>query len=114
MTGDGWRLVRGGCRGFDLDAPQLWFASPAYGAGRTTLSGSRHRITRGDSAVWTLDRHDRITYHASNSKGRGGTITKIKRGRWHAESDDTAETACCPTLRKAFLWVQHQAEIATR
>ena len=61
--------------------------------------------------MWTLTRHDRITYHASNGKG-GGTITKITRDKWHAESDDTGQTTTCPTLTKAWFWVQHQAAMA--
>ena len=62
--------------------------------------------------MWKLDRHDRITYLASNGKGNGGTITKITRDKWHAESDDTGETATFQTLTKAWFWVQHQAATA--
>lgn len=64
--------------------------------------------------MWTTERHDRITYLVCNGKGGGGVITKQKGDKWHAESDDTGETASCPTLTKAIFWVQHQAEIAAR
>ena len=60
--------------------------------------------------MWLLDRHDRITYFVTHARSnRGGVITKLGRGKWLAESDDTGETIICPTLTKAFLWVQIEA-----
>lgn len=65
--------------------------------------------------TWVCERHDKITYHVSHTRRLGGgTITRLSRRKWHAESDDTGETATCQTLTKAFWWVQHQAEIAAR
>ncbi len=65
--------------------------------------------------MWSCERHDRITYLVNHSQREGGgVITKLSRTKWHAESDDTGETATCPTLTKAFIWVQWQAEIAAR
>ena len=64
--------------------------------------------------MWSTERHDRITYLVTDGKGSGGTITKQSRDKWHAESDDTGETAICPTLTKASFWIQHQAEISKR
>lgn len=65
--------------------------------------------------MWSYERHDRITYIVNHSRSdSGGVITKLARTKWHAESYDTGETATCPTLTKAYFWVQHQAEIAAR
>jgi hypothetical protein len=64
---------------------------------------------------WMLDRQDRATYCASHrTRLGGGTITRVSASKWYAESDDTGDIAVCPTLTKAFLWVQHQSEIASR
>lgn len=60
--------------------------------------------------MWSVERHDRITYLVHGPRGGGGTITKLTRRKWHAESDDTGETATCPTMNKAFWWVQEQAK----
>lgn len=61
------------------------------------------------------ERHDRITYLVTHTTNRGsGVITKLSRNKWHVSSDDTGEEATCPTLTKAFFWVQHQAEIEAR
>lgn len=65
--------------------------------------------------MWTWERHDAITYLVTHTrKPGGGVITKLGRRKWHAESDDTGETATCPTLTKASLWIQHQNEISER
>ena len=64
--------------------------------------------------MWTTERHDRITYTVCNGKGSGGVVTKQKRDKWHAESDNTGKSAVCPTLTKASWWIMHQAEIAAR
>ena len=65
--------------------------------------------------MWRYERHDKITYCVSHTTTQGGgVITRLTRSKWHAESDDTGETATCQTLTKAFFWVQHQADIAER
>lgn len=68
-----------------------------------------------DMQGWICERHDKVTYCVSHSrKLGGGTIVKITRNKWEAESDDTGETVVCPTLTKAFWWVIDQAAIAER
>jgi hypothetical protein len=63
--------------------------------------------------MWRCDRHDKITYCVSHTtRAGGGVITRLSRSKWHVESDDTGEVAECPTLTKAFFWVQHQADMA--
>ena len=65
------------------------------------------------ATMWICERHDKITYLVSHTTRPGaGSITRITRNRWQVESDDTGATATCPTLTKAFFWVQNQSEIS--
>lgn len=64
---------------------------------------------------WTCERHDKITYLVVHTRLLGGgTITKLSRSKWHAESDDTGDVATCPTLTKAFWWIIEQAQATAR
>lgn len=61
--------------------------------------------------MWSMERHDRITYLVNHSRRPGGgVITKQGRNKWHAESDDTGETFVAATLTKARFWIERKSE----